>query len=447
MSAISGSDANDILRGGDLDDDIHGHGGDDILFGGAGNDWLIGGSGADHLSGGTGIDGVSYDSSSAGVIVVLGQSASHGDAQGDVIGTDIEILEGSAFNDRLSGDDGSNTLFGNAGDDVLNGHAGDDVLYDISGDDALLGGGGTDALFAGDGDDKLQGDAGNDWLDGGAGQDWILGGAGLDTVSYAESHVGVRVDLGLGFGSYGDASGDLLESIEAAYGSAYDDILIGSTGADTLDGSVGADKLHGGAGDDILIGGLGVDLLDGGGDIDTVSYARAVTPVNVDLAAGKTSGGEDDVLVSIENVIGSAGDDILNGSSRANSLEGGDGSDILRGGAGRDVLAGGLGGDRFEYAAISDSGLGVNADRITDFIRAQGDRIDLSDIDAKAQAAGNQAFTFIGSDHYSHNAGELRFAVVGGETTIAGDIDGDGASDFQVVLTRIIDLQATDFFL
>jgi Ca2+-binding RTX toxin-like protein len=263
----------------------------------------------------------------------------------------------------------------------------------------------------------------------------------------------VRVDLGLGIASNGhapgdsdgDASGDILESIEAAYGSVYADILIGSTGADTLNGNTGADNLHGGAGNDMLIGGFGDDRLDGGSGIDTVSYARAAAPVNVNLAAGKSTGGEDDILVSIENVIGSEGNDILNGDSRANGLEGGEGNDILRGGADRDVLAGGLGGDRFEYAAVSDSGVGVNSDRITNFIRAQGDRIDLSDIDANAQAIGNQAFIFIGSDHYSHHAGELRLAAVGGKTTIAGDIDG--ASNFQIVLTRIIDLQAADFFL
>ncbi len=43
--------------------------------------------------------------------------------------------------------------------------------------------------------------------------------------------------------------------------------------------------------------------------------------------------------------------------------------------------------------------------------------------------AGDQAFTFIGTDMYSGVAGELRYGVVvNGATTIAGDVNGDGTS-------------------
>ncbi len=49
-------------------------------------------------------------------------------------------------------------------------------------------------------------------------------------------------------------------------------------------------------------------------------------------------------------------------------------------------------------------------------------------------AAGNQGFTFIGSgDLYHKVAGELRFAVTGSTTTIAGDVNGGGTSDFHIV--------------
>ncbi|MGO4125848.1 calcium-binding protein [Inquilinus sp. YAF38] len=446
---IYGTERNDILRGTDQADDIWGDKGDDLLFGGAGDDWLIGGAGADHLTGGAGVDGISYVGSKAGVIVILGQSASHGDAEGDVIAADIENLAGTNHNDRLSGDDGDNSLYGADGDDVLNGHGGGDRLFGDWGADTLLGGSGSDSLVGGTGDDVLRGDAGNDWIDGSEGQDRISGDAGLDTASYWRSSVGVRVDLAAGRGFLGDAAGDRLESIEAVEGSDFADTLIGSTRADRLAGRGGADNLHGGAGDDTLIGGAGADRLDGGSGIDTASYAGATGPVKADLAAGKASGGEaqGDLLVSIENVVGSQGDDSLVGDDRANMLEGGDGGDVLRGGAGRDILAGGPGGDRFVYTAIDDSGIGVNADRITDFIRFQGDRIDLSAIDANAGAAGNQGFSFIGAGLYSHHASELRFAVIDGETIIAADTDGDGGSDFQIVLTRVISLEASDFVL
>jgi Ca2+-binding RTX toxin-like protein len=74
-------------------------------------------------------------------------------------------------------------------------------------------------------------------------------------------------------------------------------------------------------------------------------------------------------------------------------LAGRSGNDVLRGGAGADRLQGDSGADRFDFDTISDSGLGRAADLILDFAHAQGDRIDLSDIDAIAGVAGNQAFS------------------------------------------------------
>ncbi|MGO4125023.1 M10 family metallopeptidase C-terminal domain-containing protein, partial [Inquilinus sp. YAF38] len=91
--------------------------------------------------------------------------------------------------------------------------------------------------------------------------------------------------------------------------------------------------------------------------------------------------------------------------------------------------------------------VGANADRITDFSHAQGDKIDLSAIDANTGAAGDQAFSFIGTGLYTDHAGELRYSVAGGVTTIAGDLNGDGTSDFHIQLTGAIGLVAADFVL
>ncbi len=99
--------------------------------------------------------------------------------------------------------------------------------------------------------------------------------------------------------------------------------------------------------------------------------------------------------------------------------------------------------------ATGDSTVGARADLITDFSHAQGDRIDLSTIDANTERGGDQAFRFIGDGLYSHHAGELRFTSVrDGITTIAGDIDGDGVSDFHITLDRSgSSLAASDFVL
>ncbi|MGF6230850.1 hypothetical protein QFZ27_004805 [Inquilinus ginsengisoli] len=91
--------------------------------------------------------------------------------------------------------------------------------------------------------------------------------------------------------------------------------------------------------------------------------------------------------------------------------------------------------------------VGANADVVTDFSHAQGDEIDLAAIDANAGAAGNQAFSFIGANLYSGTAGQLRFSIVNGVTTVAGDVDGDQISDFHIVLTGSIALVAADFVL
>ena len=113
----------------------------------------------------------------------------------------------------------------------------------------------------------------------------------------------------------------------------------GTAGSDTLTGSAGNDSLSGEGGSDRLSGGAGNDALSGG-----------------------------------------TGDD---------TLSGGDGSDRLTGGTGADILNGGAGQDAFVFASVADGG-----DRVQDFRRAEGDRIDLSAIDADPLTAGDQAFLF-----------------------------------------------------
>ncbi len=94
-------------------------------------------------------------------------------------------------------------------------------------------------------------------------------------------------------------------------------------------------------GDDTLEGGLGDDNLYGGAGTDTASYAASATAVSVNLYAGTATGEGNDTLSSIENAIGSSGDDSIWGTGGANRLEGGAGIDHLYGGAGTDLLFGG----------------------------------------------------------------------------------------------------------
>ena len=151
----------------------------------------------------------------------------------------------------------------------------------------------------------------------------------------------------------GTAADDLIVGV---WGTNNDN-LAGGEGADALVGYAGDDLLYGQGGDDILEGGAGADRLDGGNNSaigstttagDTVRYVRSSAGVTVDLTvAGAQSGGDaaGDVLVGIENVVGSAFADALTGDAGGNRLAGLDGNDTLRGGAGDDVLMGDVGDD------------------------------------------------------------------------------------------------------
>jgi Ca2+-binding RTX toxin-like protein len=308
----------------------------------------------------------------------------------------------------------------------------------------------ADQMYGLAGDDELVGFDGDDLLEGGQGADVLWGGSGLDLASYkSSSPVGVSVSLYGSSGSVygGDAQGDILHEIEGVIGSAYDDnlmgtyednnVLRGGGGADTLYGLWGDDALRGEAGDDRLVGGPGDDLLEGGAGSDTAYFHAAVV---ADLAAGTATGGDQvgsDRLAGIENLAGSGGDDRLAGDNRANTLIGEQGADALEGRGGA---------DRFVYYGTYESRPGA-ADRVLDFSPKQGDRLDLSAVDADAQASGNQAFTFVGQDQFT-GAGQVRFFQQDGDTVVeANTSDATVGAELRIEVDPLVAFQATDFLL
>jgi len=137
----------------------------------------------------------------------------------------------------------------------------------------------------------------------------------------------------------------------------------------------------------------------------------------------------------------------LIGNGINNYLAGGDGNDFLQGGAGADYFKGGAGADKFVFSDASDSPPGVGSDVIADFHSAQGDKIDLSRIDADPTLVGDQAFSFIGTSSFSSHAGELHHVVTGATAIISGDINGDGIGDFSIAVSGVSSLTAADFIL
>ena len=131
--------------------------------------------------------------------------------------------------------------------------------------------------------------------------------------------------------------------------------LYGWDGNDELHGRGGADHLLGLDDNDLLDGGEGADFLDGGNGVDTAYYGSAPSAVNVSLESGKGFWGDSagDTLTLIENLTGSAYNDLLIGDSNANVLDGGKGDDYLKGGGGADTLEGGDGSDTIAYGDLN----------------------------------------------------------------------------------------------
>ena len=327
--------------------------------------------------------------------------------------------------------------------------------------DQIFGLGGNDVIVAYDGDDLLEG---------GKGADQLFGSGGFDTASYRSSATGVHVDLYRAEAVGGDATGDQLFGIEALIGSAFgddlrgddaanslqggggadlllgyaeDDALDGGGGDDVLDGGDGNDRLLGGGGNDLLYGSRGNDELRGGAGVDTVLFDGPA--MLVDLQTGHATAGEPadgdaldiDSLSGIENVTGSNAGDLIGGDGAAN---------VLVGRGGLDWLAGRGGADRFTYYGTGDS-TAKGADTIADFSRAEGDRIDLSAIDANALAAGNQAFRFIGDAPFT-GVGQLQFYHANGDTFIeANTTDATPGAELRIVLDGLYTPRAGDFLL
>ncbi|MDZ5457144.1 M10 family metallopeptidase [Azohydromonas lata] len=437
-NATGGSGADEII-GNDAANLLLGGAGNDSLQGGAGNDTLDGGAGSDRLTGGSGNDVYTVDSTGDTVTETATAATEIDTVQSSVtwtLGANLEwlTLTGSAAING-TGNTLANRITGNAAANVLSGAAGNDTL---------LGG------------------AGADTLDGGAGNDALDGGADIDTASYAAATAAVTVTLNLLPGTAqntGGAGTDTLTAIENLTGSAFNDKLTGTAGANLLQGGAGNDTLLGGAANDTLDGGAGNDALDGGADADTASYAAATAAVTVSLLtalAQNTGGAGTDTLTAIENLTGSAFNDRLTGTAGANLLQGGGGNDVLlgdagidtlAGGAGLDTLTGGAGADTFDFNALADSGAtATTCDVISDFSLAQGDRIDLRDVDANASIAGVQHFSGLVALSVAFSApGQLHFDAAAHLLTANTDTDRD--AEFVLKLTGVSSLSAAGLWL
>lgn len=479
---IFGGADNDTLSGGDDNDLINGDDGNDTLFGGNGVDVLNGGLGADSMEGGAGNDIYRVDSLSDRVREVADggydrvlSSVSH------TLGSHVERLSltgtadltgaGNAVDNRLDGNSGANSLTDGAGHDRLYGYAGNDTLTGGAGNDTLDGGVGADSMVGGADDDLyVVDDVGDAVIElENAGYDRVLAsinytlGTDLERLSLSgtadiNGTGNMRANRldgneGANILDDGDFSLDFFGSIsDSLYGGAGNDTLIGNSGADRLDGGLGADSMSGGIGDDTYFVDDALDVVfeaaDAGYDrvLASVSYTLTADVERLSLigtadlnATGQAQANRLDGNAGANRLDAGEGNDRLFGLGGNDTLIGGGGKDLLDGGLGTDRMTGGLGADRFAFRSATEA----DGDVITDFSRAEGDRVDLRSIDADAALAGDQAFTWIGGAAFSDVAGQLRF--LGG--VLEGDVNGDGGADFQIGLTGVTVLSAGDIWL
>jgi Ca2+-binding RTX toxin-like protein len=421
----NGAGTNDSLTGGVGNDTLNGLGGNDSLNGGADNDVLNGGAGADAMTGGTGDDTFYVDDVGDTTIEASGSGADtvHSTIPWTLAGSIEKLVldgalaidgTGNTLNNGMTGNGAANNLDGGAGNDIIDGGDGDDVLIGGVGNDICSGQNDSDTLYGGAGNDKLFGGAGVDQLDGGDGADTMDGGSGAD-------------------------------------------VLVGGEGNDSLDGGTGADSLTGGVGNDVYYvddaGDQTIELTGEGSDIvrASVTWTLAANIETLQLQGVGNINGTGNGLAN--NIQGNDGANVLDGGAGVDTLNGGLGNDTIIGGLGNDLLTGGGGADTFVvraesiYSSAVPAGRALEIDFVYDLNKAEGDRLDLSAIDADSTTAGDQGFHLVGG--FTHDPGEMTliYSAATNQTVISLDADGDGKADYQMKITGDVHLDSGGWIL
>lgn len=200
-----------------------------------------------------------------------------------------------------------------------------------------------------------------------------------------------------------------------------------------------------------------VDLLGSNEILSSASTVLGAGAVQLGLLGTANLNGTGNASSNV--ITGNKGANILRGEAGADTLNGQAGNDVLVGGAGRDVMTGGSGNDTFRFLKVTDTGVvAATRDLILDFKKTAEtgtDKIDLAEIDAKAEAGlANDTFVFL----TTHNAlftaaGQVRWVkqdfagTTGDRTIIMGNTDADADAEFHIEIRGLVNLTAADFVL
>jgi len=349
------------------------------VTGGSGNDAFAGDENNNIFNGGNGTDTYTLAGTTEGAIITT-TSATSAEAGSDTL-TSIENYVGSQGGDTIVVNGGSNLVDGQGGDDTIDAGGGNDTVLGGAGNDHILYtiGNGADTVNGGDDDDTLTitGTAGANTLNVlflGGSLVSVAGGvvsnvehvdldllAGNDTLNYGASLTGVTVNL-----TAGTASGfDSIAGVDNVTGGLADDVITGGAGSNSLNGSTGSDRF-------VAVIGDGNDSINGGIGTDTYDLSGTTAGATVGTTSATSAQIGTDTLNSIENIIGSQGNDNINVNGGNNLIDGqggndtinaGGGADIIIGGAGNDNITGGVGNDiiRFELGFDDDTIVGFDS--------------------------------------------------------------------------------------
>ncbi|HEX2026305.1 MAG TPA: calcium-binding protein [Actinomycetota bacterium] len=254
---VCGGGGHDAMHGGSGKDRLRGDAGDDVALGAGANDVVQGNGGHDALFGGSGNDRV---------LGHAGEDLLRGEGGNDRLrgADDGDLLLGDTGNDVL---DGGGSIFDMASfffDTV-------GVSADLTAGVATSAFTGTDTLT---GIEDLEGTGFDDTLTGNGAENFFLPGPGNDTVNgvdnfdqliYVFSTAPVTGDLTTG--TVVAEGTDTATSVEGIQGSELNDTLAGDAGDNFLFGYLGNDTLAGMDGDDLLDGFEGIDTGDGGNHV------------------------------------------------------------------------------------------------------------------------------------------------------------------------------------
>jgi Ca2+-binding RTX toxin-like protein len=277
----------------------------------------------------------------------------------DVVNSEALAVESLAGNDTLNAGLGlaaltALTLDGGAGNDAINGGDGNDTLRGGSENDAIDGNRGADIGLLGTGDDSFTWDPGD-------GSDKVEGEAGTDTLVFNGAAAAENFDLSANgnrlklFRNLANITMDVddTERVDLRALGGIDNTVVNDLSATDVknvvldlatDGAVDTTTINGTAGNDTIA------IAPNAGAVDVTGLAAAVKIEHSEAA--------NDLL----NVNGLVGNDTINGSVGLAALlrlgiNGGAGNDTINGGDGAEVLVGSEGDDAIDGNGGADTGL------------------------------------------------------------------------------------------